>query len=519
MKTIISNFQLNARRAPADADAAAGMLAAKNIGLPPDAVRCCTILWRSIDSRRRDPVLVYKLLLDVEERFASGLVPASRETLEALGKSKLELPESRLRHPLVVGTGPAGIFGALVLAMAGCRPVVLDRGAMVEDRCRDHERFIRTRELDEESNLLIGEGGAGTFSDGKLYTGTHDPRGRFVIETLVESGAPPEIRFHSRPHIGSDYLRMTCSALRRRIIDLGGEFRFHARIREVTAKSGRFSGVRLASGEFIEAPAVLLAPGLGGRDLIRALSSQWGGAVPKPFQIGCRIEHPQELIDTRQYHGSRPECLGAAEYHLAFGGVSSFCMCPGGTLVNASAWRGQSCTNGMSLHSRDGEFANAALITTLPPEEFSGVENTFEFLGKLGAATFMRGGGNYAFPAQDAAGFLSGAKRLSRRKGSSETGMIPGRLDDLLPERVRQALCRALRNFDRKIPGFIRLGVLVGIESCVSSPLRMLRTADGEWEAMPGVYPAGEGVGAAGGIVSAACDGIRCAEGMLRRHR
>ena len=516
MKSILNNFQINARNCGDDPDGALPEALIRHLGLPPAAIRGVAILNRSVDSRRGAPMLNYKLLLDVADEAAARFAPATEEELAALAPARPELPASALAHPLVLGTGPAGIFGALTLALAGCRPVILDRGREVDSRVADHERFLRTRELDEESNLLIGEGGAGTFSDGKLYTGTRDVRGRFAIDALVEAGAPQEIRFHSRPHVGSDCLRKTCAALRRKIVELGGEFRFGAHVRELLTKDGDFVGVKLADGETLEGAALLFAPGLGGRALVRELAARFGGAASKPFQIGCRIEHPQEFIDFRQYRGSRPECLGAAEYHIAAGGVSSFCMCPGGTLVNASAWQGRSCTNGMSDHARSGDFANAALIATLRPEEFASPEEPFALIDRLEREIFRRGGSDYTFPAQDAAAFLRGEKRLSRREGSAETGYLPERIDDLLPPRVRDTLAKALREFDRRMPGFIRHGVFVGAEPCVSSPLRLTRTELGEWSALPRVYPAGEGVGAAGGIVSAACDGMRGAEAMLR---
>ena len=516
MQSILNNFQINSRSCGGDPDGALPEALSCHFGVPLATIRNVTILNRSVDSRRGDPTLNYKLLIDTADEVAAHFTPATDEELAALAPVRPELPASTLMHPLVLGTGPAGVFGALMLALAGCRPVVLDRGREVAKRVADHEKFLRTRELDEESNLLIGEGGAGTFSDGKLYTGTRDVRGRFVIDALIEAGAPPEIRFHSRPHVGSDHLRKTCAALRRRIIDLGGEFRFGAHVRELVTKNGGFAGVKLADGEILEGAALLFAPGLGGRDLVRELAARFGGAESKPFQIGCRIEHPQEFIDFRQYRGSRPECLGAAEYHIAAGGVSSFCMCPGGTLVNASAWSEHSCTNGMSDHARSGAFANAALIATLRPEEFASPEEPFALIDKLEREIFRHGGSDYTFPAQDAASFLRGEKRLSRREGSAETGYTPARIDDLLPQRIRDTLAKALREFDRKMPGFIRHGVFVGAEPCVSSPLRLTRNELGEWSALPRVYPAGEGVGAAGGIVSAACDGMRAAEAMLR---
>lgn len=518
MKSILDNIRINTRRAGCDPEGQLRQLVCREYALPPAALKQLTILNRSIDSRRSDPMLVYKLLIEADDAHAARLAPATPAELAALAPASLELPSSGLRNPLVLGTGPAGAFGALALALAGAHPIVLDRGAPLEERCTDHENFLRTRELDEESNLLIGEGGAGTFSDGKLYTGTHDPRGRFVIETLIAAGAPPEIRYLARPHVGSDGLKRTCVALRRRIMELGGKFRFHAHVREILESDGRFRGVRLANGEILTAPALLFAPGLGGRALVREAARRFGGAELKPFQMGCRIEHPQDFIDRKQYHGSRPECLGAAEYHIAAGGVSSFCMCPGGTIVNASAWARHSCTNGMSCHARDGEFANAALIVTLRPQEFSAPEKPFELIDRLESEVFLRGGEDYTFPAQDADAFLRGSLRLSRKDNSAETGYVPGRIDELLPGRVRDTLAGALRDFDRKLPGFIRHGVLVGAEACVSSPLRLLCDARGEWSALPGVHPAGEGVGAAGGIVSAACSGIRAAETMLRNH-
>lgn len=518
MWTIVKNFQLDARKLGKDADALAVPLALKHFGVAPAKLVSGRIVGRSVDSRRGGPHLVYTLLLELADGGGLSLAPASEDELAKLSPPRLELEGSRLSHPLVVGTGPAGIFGALALAIAGCRPVILDRGAPVEERIADHEAFLRTRELDEESNLLIGEGGAGTFSDGKLYTGTRDPRGRFVIEALIAAGAPEEIRFHARPHVGSDNLRRTCAALRRRIIELGGEFRFHSRVADLTAE-GASVKVRLGTGECIDAPALLLAPGLGGRELVRSLGRRYGGAVLKPFQIGCRIEHPQQFVDRCQYHGSRPECLGAAEYHISAGGVSSFCMCPGGAIVNASAWKDRSCTNGMSLHARDGEFANAALISTLKPERFCSSDEAYALIEKIEAELFHLGGGDYTFPAQDASAFLAGENRLTRKRGSSETGYRPGRIDELLPAFFRDTLRAALGDFDRRMRGFIRHGVIVGVESCVSSPLRLVRTDDAEWSAMPHVYPAGEGVGAAGGIVSAACDGIRAAEAMMKKFR
>lgn len=254
-------------------------------------------------------MLLYNLELDVDEQDS----PAELHL-----PPRLDLPErTALLHPVVVGTGPAGIFAALALALAGAKPLILDRGRRVEERYADYRRFLESRELDESSNLLLGEGGAGTFSDGKLYTGTRDIRAAFVLDTLARAGAPPEIRYLKRPHIGSDKLRAVAANLRKRIIGLGGEFRFGTEVTGLLLKNGRCIGVETAAGDRIEAPAVIMAPGLGGRELVQRMARQGAGALLKPFQIGCRIEHPQSFIDRAMYHlDSRPAALGAAEYHL-----------------------------------------------------------------------------------------------------------------------------------------------------------------------------------------------------------
>ena len=513
---ILEKLAVSARWAPRGIDGRLHELIAAQLGVAPEGIDY-RILNRSIDSRG-DPVLVYRLL--IFSNVELPLPPAGPEQLASLEKAELEFPRKKPpRHPVVVGTGPAGIFGALALAMAGAEPVIIDRGFPVERRREDRQTFLRTRVLDPDSNLLIGEGGAGAFSDGKLYTGTKDVNRRFILEQMIAGGAPPEIAYLSRPHVGSDLLPLVSESLRKRIEALGGTFLFGKEVTDLVDADGVCRGVRCGS-EVIEAPAVLLAPGLGGRRLVRGLARKAACRL-KPFQTGCRIEHPQEFIDRCQYHcARRPEVLGAAEYHLvsrpeAAGSVSTFCMCPGGHVVNATAWERHSISNGMSNYARGGEFANSCLITTLDPGCFGSFDEAYAEFDRIEEALFLAGGADYTLPAQDAAAFLEEKPGLKNRRHACETGIVPGRIDQLLRRDVREALQAALKHFNRRYPGFCREGKLIGVESCVSSPLRFERTEKGESTSMHGLFPAGEGVGGAGGILSGAADGIRCAMGIL----
>ena len=515
---IMEKLTVGVRKAPRDIDSKLAPVIAGKLGLKHCAFDF-HILGKSIDSRRSEPSFIYRLLISSEEKLP--LPQASSEQLAALKKAELPLPEKcTLRNPVVVGTGPAGIFGALALALAGAEPVVIDRGFPVEQRREGWDKFLKTRELDEECNLLIGEGGAGAFSDGKLYTGTKDANRRFILEEMIAAGAPPEIAYLSRPHVGSDKLPLISVNLRRRIESLGGTFLFGKEVTDLLIRNGRCAGVCCGS-EQISAPAVLLAPGLGGRNLVRNLLPKAAFAM-KPFQMGCRIEHPQTLIDRCQYHtASRPAALGAAEYHLVSRpgdawNVSSFCMCPGGTVVNATAWEKHSISNGMSNYARSGEFANSCLIATLGADYFSGPQEAYGLIERIEKSLFLAGGGDYTMIAQDAAAFLNGKTALKNSRSSCEVGIVPGRIDHLLITELQSALRAALKFFDRKCPGFIRDGKFIGVESCVSSPVRLERNEKCESTSLPGLYPAGEGVGAAGGILSGAADGLRCALSMLQ---
>ena len=514
---ILDKVAVSARKAPRDIDAKLRPVIAGKLGVKPEEVDY-HILNKSIDSRRSEAMFIYRLAVSSEKKLA--LPELSAEQMGALGKAELPLPEKcTLRNPVVVGTGPAGIFGALALALAGAEPIVIDRGYPVDHRRAEWEKFLQTRSLDTENNLLIGEGGAGAFSDGKLYTGTKDVNRRFILQEMIEAGAPEEIAYLSRPHVGSDKLPLISINLRRKIESLGGKFLFGKEVTDVAVHNGRCSGLFCGS-ELVPAPAVLLAPGLGGRELVRKLLSKVAFSM-KPFQMGCRIEHPQTLIDRCQYHTSnRPAALGAAEYHLVSRpgdawGVSSFCMCPGGTVVNATAWEKHSISNGMSNYARDGEFANSCLIATLGADFFSSPDEAFGLIDRIETSLFDAGGGDYTMIAQDAAAFLAGRQGLNNNRSSCEVGIVPGRVDHLLITELQSALRAALKFFDRKCPNFIRDGKFIGVESCVSSPVRILRDENCH-SSLPGLYPAGEGVGAAGGILSGAADGIRCALAMLK---
>ena len=509
----IDQLKVDACKAPVPPEKALPAALRKTLGVP---VRDYVIAGKSVDARRGRPQILYRIFADVmqlPEGFQPAMPPADPDE-SGLWQA---LP-AKVTNPIVVGTGPCGIFAALGLALAGCKPIILDRGQDVERRSADYKTFLASRMLNPDSNLLIGEGGAGTFSDGKLYTNNRDKRIAFILDTLVRHGAPPEIRYLKRPHIGSDNLTLIARNLRRYLQSLGAEFRFGVHVTGLEIRDNICTGVKTASGEVLQAPCTVLAAGLGGRELTMNLCRQQVPHVLKPFQIGCRIEHPQKWVDRQQYRmPSRPEALAAAEYHLACPpkdgvlGVSSFCMCPGGEVLAASAWPGQLVSNGMSEFARAGEFANAALIATLDSSLFQTPEDAYAFLTDLEKRAFAMGGSDYTFPAQSAAAFLRHENGLTRKNSSVATGITPGRLDELLPAPVRDALSNALKDFDRKCPGFIREGMFLGLESCISSPVRFIRDAATGASPVQRLYCGGEFGGWAGGITSAAADGLRMA--------
>jgi uncharacterized FAD-dependent dehydrogenase len=437
------------------------------------------------------------------------------------------------RHVAVVGSGPAGLFAALVLAESGCRVDVVERGGPVRNRGRALAGFLNHRVPNPENNLLFGEGGAGTYSDGKLYTRVEHPLSLPILETLVACGAPAEIVFDSRAHVGTDRLHQVLPALRSRLIDAGAVFHWHTRFEGFGFRSGSTEGngsrsvcsLKTSNGQ-IPCEAAILAVGHSARDTWGELLSQKIEIEARATQIGVRIEHPQSLIDSGRY-GVGPEAaaLGPSYYGLvcpskgATAGGYSFCMCPGGQIVASVNEPGLLCTNGMSNSRHSSPWANAAIVTGVAPAEFGeGVFAGVDYQRELEARFFEHGGGDYTAPAQRASDFLAGRASGTLGQTSYKFGAVPGRIDQLLPETVRDALRRALSVFDRQIPGFAGdQGMMVGVETRCSAPLRIPRDPETlRARNVANLYPVGEGAGYAGGILSAAIDGARAAQALLR---
>ncbi|MEG1442401.1 MAG: FAD-dependent oxidoreductase, partial [Oscillospiraceae bacterium] len=420
------------------------------------------------------------------------------------------------KRPIVVGMGPCGIFAAYALAKSGNPPIILERGGDVHERVLAIKKFRKFGELDPNSNVQFGEGGAGTFSDGKLNTRISDPRQRFVLKTFVENGAPADIMYKSKPHIGTDKLRGVLKAMRKSLINMGTIIKFNTRLTDIEIKDGKVTGVIINDSEKIECDTLVMAIGHSSRDTYEMLYKNGINMEQKAFAIGVRIEHRQEKIDELQY-GSSKLGLPAAEYRVTYNGKDrscySFCMCPGGSVINASSEDGGLVVNGMSEHSRNGENANSALVVNVNPSDFgddsplAGVE----FQRKYERLAFELGGGDYTVPVQLAKDFIRD------RVSTGLCGVVPScgekymfaELKKCLPTFVVDTLKTGIRHFEGKMPGFEKGGaVLVGVETRTSAPLRILRNTDFESVNISGLYPAGEGAGYAGGIVSAAVDGI-----------
>jgi hypothetical protein len=485
------------------------------------------VVRRSIDTRS-GPRIFWSLAVEFEgDTDLISHLPANEASVVE------ETPEPPLvpgahalnERPVIIGSGPAGLFAALVLVEFGHKPLILERGKDIQSRNSDVEALMGASAVNPESNFLRGLGGAGAYSDGKLTTRIGDSRVRRVVEAFVHCGAPESILIDARPHIGSDLLPGIVTNLSAEIESRGGEFRFGIRVAKLLCEpSGPVRGVVTESGESISGGVVICAPGAWSDELVESLLSQGVAVEAKPFQIGVRIEHPQTLID-RGVYGRERDDLPAAEYIMSCPprgysrGLATFCMCPGGVIVPAICREGRLSTNGMSRSGRDGAFANSALVVTVNPEEIEGDGplRGLRFQQSLERAAFEVTH-SYRAPAQTVADFLATRKSESVPDSSYPLGIEPANLHDFLPRYLSAAVKNAVPSFERKIPGFAKRGLLVGVEARVSSPVRIVRNRETlESLSTPGLYPVGEGAGYAGGIVSSAVDGIRAAEAVVRK--
>ena len=489
-----------------------------------------TVFRRGYDARKpRAIMLVYTLDLEVagEERVLKRLAadPNLRPAPDTRYQPVARAPETVLR-PVVIGTGPCGFMAALSLAQMGFRPLVLERGPAVRERTKDTWALWRRGVLNPQANVQFGEGGAGTFSDGKLYSGVKDPRfhGRKLLEEFVKAGAPEEILYVSKPHIGTFRLVSMVEAIRAEIERLGGSYRFNAQVTDLVVEQGAVRGLVLADGEQIEARQVVLAIGHSARDSFEMLHHRGVFMEAKPFSIGVRIEHPQSLIDAARFGpNAGNKLLGAADYKLVHHarngrGVYSFCMCPGGRVVAATSEPERVVTNGMSQYSRAEFNANAGLVVGVTPDDYPGaVLAGVGFQRALESKAYELGGGGYLAPAQRVEDFLKGRPSVSLGgvEPSYKPGVTPTDLARLLPPWAVEAMREALKKFGAEIKGYaLPDAVMTGVETRTSAPVRIRRDEQFQSLTVKGLYPAGEGAGYAGGIFSAGIDGMRVAEAV-----
>ena len=502
-----------------------GYEASRLLGISASKVRQVKIVRRSVDARKKPDVkIIYTIDVSVDgnEKRILKMSGCKRAQLAPTTFYKPPKTEKTMeKRPVVIGFGPAGMFAALILANAGLKPLVLERGEDAASRNAKVEHFFATGQLDTRSNVQFGEGGAGTFSDGKLNTGVNNPRIGWILNQFVRFGARDNLLYDAKPHVGTDVLLTVVQNLRARVIKLGGEVRFNAQVTGLVTDGDRLVGVKTADGEEIPCNAAVLAIGHSARDTFEMLDASGIPMEPKAFAMGVRIEHQQTLIDEAQY-GMVSPVLPPADYklvqHLEDGSVYTFCMCPGGFVVAAASEEGRVVTNGMSYADRDGENANAALLVTVNPEEFP-------YEGTLGGMRWQReieeaaykASGSYRAPAQRVGDFLAG--RPSDGPGEVKPTYRPGvhwcDLHQVLPEKISRSLEEALPKLDGSLKGYADPNaVLTAPETRSSSPVRILRD-ESRQSRIRGLYPTGEGAGYAGGIMSAAIDGIMTAEAII----
>lgn len=493
---------------------------ARLLKINPEEIPELEILRRSLDARKKsDLKFIYRVAVAFAPSIHPEKLPGIRPYLPPAPPSDASFLDFA-PEPLIVGTGPAGLFTALALVEKGFHPVLLEQGKEVRERISDVKKFWREGILTEKSNVQFGEGGAGTFSDGKLTARTQDYFSRQVLRRLVEFGAPPEILFEQKPHIGSDRLRLIVPRIRQYLVAAGAQFLFNQQVNALQIENGQVRGVQTNSG-VIHAKTVVLAIGHSARELYRTLAGQGIGLEARSFAVGVRVEHPREFIDLSQY-GSKCNFnkTGSADYKLTFNwlagkrGIYSFCMCPGGHVILSSSHPGGIVTNGMSNYTRHHSFSNAGIVVTVHPEDFpgKGVLGGIEFQEAIETRAFELGEKSYFAPAQRIGDFLR--NRLSRNlpTHSFQPGVVSAPVQEMFPVWLTEALKQGFQVFDRQIQGFIDNGLILAPETRTSAPVRILRVAETfESINLPGLFPVGEGAGYAGGIVSSAADGLKLA--------
>ena len=487
------------------------------------------IVRRALDARRNRPRYKYTVEFELDHALANKLIAAKK--VEAVQTKKRETwrlssPPDGPR-PVIIGAGPAGLFAALTLAEGGWAPIIIERGKAVKERGRDVSRLYSKGELNPESNVCYGEGGAGTYSDGKLYTRVNDPRFRHLLRALVKNGAPERILIDTRPHIGTDKLIKLLQSLREYLESLGTVFRFETAADSFEVRDGQLRALILRDGERIETHHAIVATGHSAHAMWHALERAGAELEARPFAVGFRIEHHQDQINAVRYgQEANNEYLPAADYKLVHNneerGVYSFCMCPGGVVVTTPTRPKELCINGMSHAAREGKYANSAMVVTVGPEDFAAMGHTGTFAGaafqrEVEARAYQAGGGQYVAPAVTVSDFMAGQVKGNLGLTSYRRGITPFPIWELYPEVVSTTLREGLGRFDRKMRGFVTAEArLIGVETRTASPVRVLRDpTTRQSTGIEGLYPVGEGMGYGGGIASAAIDGIRSADALL----